>query len=124
MAWNPRSQTYSLPDVASLAGRNIQPVSTSNIGNTYPIGANQSVSVSVESQSPRKVILSNVGSIPLIVTDAQRQFPFGLRLCSADLLELFTSSALWVAAPPTVRFSPTSGGLVASIGYVSVSNAS
>ena len=120
-AWNPRGQSYSLPTAANLTNRNALPVSTSNIGNIYPVGQSQSLSVSVEAQVPRRVLLSNVGSIPLIVSDTQRDFPFGLRLCSGDILELVTSSALWVAAPPTVRFVSTIPGIVASIGYVSVS---
>ena len=121
--WKPSGQSYSLPEATELTNRNDQPVSTSNVGNVYPVAPNQSLSVSVESSKPRLVILSNIGSIPLIVADAQRAFPFGLRLCSGDLIELFTSSALWVATPRTVRLVSATPGIVPSIGYVSVSSA-
>lgn len=121
-AWNPRGQAYSLPVGADI-NRNTDPVSTSNIGNVFPVAQNQVLSVSVEAQKPRTILLSNVGSIPLVVTDSQRTFPFGLRLCSGDYLELFTSRALWVAAPPTVRGLSGAAGIVASVGYVSVTSA-
>lgn len=119
--WNPRGQSYQLPLAGALENRNLQPVSSSNVGNVYPIAANQSLSVSVESPQPRRVTLMNVGSIPLVVADVQRAFPYGLRLPSGDVIELMTSSALWVAAPPTVRLLSATAGIVASLGYVSVS---
>lgn len=119
--WNPRGQSYQLPLAGALENRNLQPVSSSNIGNVYPIAQNQSLSVSVEAPQPRRVILMNVGSIPLVVADVQRAFPYGLRLPSGDVIEVMTSSALWVAAPPTVRLLSATAGIVASLGYVSVS---
>lgn len=118
---NPRIQSYTLPGQESLANRNLQPVSVSNIGNLYTVAPGQAVPVSVESSQPRQVTLSNVGSIPLIVSDSQRTFPYGTRLPSGDELQLITSSALWVAAPPTVRLTASVPGIVISFAYVSVS---
>lgn len=119
--WNPRGQSYTLPTSSVLGTNNTLPVSSSNIGNVYSIAQAQSVPISVESSEPRKVTLSNVGSIPLIVTDTQRSFPFGLRLPSGDLIELFTRSALWVSAPPSIRLVSGRPGIVPTIGYASVS---
>lgn len=118
--YDTRNASFTLPSYSSLEATN-QPVSTSNVGNVLPIAAGQKVSVSVESAVPRQVTLSNVGSVPLVVNDGQRDYPFGLRLVSGSTMQIVTSSALWVAAPPTARSNASVAGAVPTLGYVSVS---
>ena len=121
--WSTHGQSYALPDTIGQQRNTDQP-GTSNIGNVYPVAPNQMLSVSVESPTARRVWLSNVGSVGLIVADAQRAFPYGLRLPCGDVLELVTRSALWVSTPPTVLAVPATPAIVQSFGYVSVSVAS
>jgi hypothetical protein len=117
--WSTHGQSYSLP--TSIDPHNTDQPGTSNIGNVYPVSPNQMLSVSVEAQNPRRVLLSNVGSVGLIVADTQRAFPFGLRLPCGTAIELVTKSALWVSTPPTVLINSSRVAIVQSFAYVSVS---
>ena len=111
------NQTYSLaPSDEATAS---SPVSGSSIGNVFSIAAGQSLSVAVEAAKIRWVLISNIGSIALTVTDNQRPFPFGLRLPCGDTMEIITRRTLYVAAPPVLN---TFGMPIApTVGYVTVS---
>lgn len=98
MVYKPTRQSYSLPNIPGQDS-NLKPVSSSDIGNLYTVAQGQALTVATSSEKPRQVTLYNVGSVPLIISAQQRMFPLGLRLSVGDVLQIVTSSEVWVAAP-------------------------
>lgn len=127
MDYDTRHGSYTLPSYVPSYGTistpptPSQPISQSNIGNVYPVAQNQSVSISTDVAVARWVLVSNVGSVALVICDTQRPFPYGQRLIAGSSLTLYTKNALWASAPPTVRrVNDNVPGLVPAFGYVSV----
>lgn len=112
---------YQLPSIdPGNTDRNVNPVSSSSIGNVYAIRPGQSIPIATETSKPRLLTISNVGALPVALGDTQRTFPYGLRLCAGDVLDVLTNNTLYACAPSKIEVYTTT--LVEPVGYLSVSD--
>lgn len=107
-------QAFSLPP-ADPTKQGQQPVSSSNVGNVYAINPGQSLQVIPETGIKRQVSLLNIGSITLAFSDANRRYPFGMRLPFGEIVSIITAAGLWVSAPAVDVVA-----LIQPIGYIAV----